>query len=224
MAEGSDRPIIERIRCNQCRRETRHKLLHTVEDTDSEEIEDGPTIQWTITSDTLQCCGCGHVTLRRSSFHRFAPEDVIIQYFPPAVSRHPPSWQFKETFPEELRSVMREVYQSLDANNRRLPMMGARTLVDMLMLEKVGDVGSFDEKLKQLENLGVISSRNREVLAAALDVGNAAAHRGHAPNGDDVNAVMDIVENLLHAVYVLPEMAKSLKTTTPQRPKRKVTP
>jgi len=129
------------------------------------------------------------------------------------------------TFPDELQSVMQEVYRSLDANNRRLPMMGARTLLDMLMLEKVGDIGTFDEKLKQLEGLGFISSHNRKVLAAALDVGNAAIHRGHAPEANEVNAVMDIVENLLHAVYVLPDMAERLKKTTPQRPaKKKVTP
>ncbi len=215
MADDSTETTIERIHCNDCRQKTRHALLHQVVERDLEELEDGPTLRWTIESDTLQCCGRGHVTLRRSSFHDFAPAQVTIQYFPPPVSRHPPSWQFAETLPDEMRSVMGEVYQSLDANNHRLPMMGARTLIDMLMVDKVGDVGTFDAKLKKLEGLGVISSRNREVLAAALDVGSAAAHRGHAPKTDEVNAVMDIVENLLHAVYVLPKMAEDLKKTTP---------
>jgi hypothetical protein len=35
---------------------------------------------------------------------------------------------------------------------------------------------------------------------------------------------MDIVENLLHAVYVLPTMAEDLKKTTPPRPGKKQTP
>ena len=216
---------LERIHCNECRRETRHELLRKVVDTDSEQLVEGPCLEWTITSETFQCCGCGSVKLRRTLFEDFAPGDITIQYFPPPVSRHPPSWQYEVTFPDELRSVMQEVYRSLDANNRRLPMMGARTLLDVLMLDKVGDVGTFDEKLKQLEGLGFISSHNRKVLAAALDVGNAAIHRGHAPKADEVNAVMDIVENLLHAVYVLPDMAERLKKTTPQRPaKKKTTP
>src|SRR5262249_6993620 len=116
--------------------------------------------------------------------------------------------------------VLQEVYRSLDANNRLLPMMGARTLIDMLMTDKVGDIGTFDEKLRQLEGLGVISSHHREVLSAALDVGSAAAHRGYAPEAEDVNAVMDIIENLLHAVYVLPGMAQRLRTTTPPRPSK----
>ncbi len=42
-----------------------------------------------------------------------------------------------------------------------------------------------NQKLKQLEGLGVISSHNREVLSAALDVGSAAAHRGRAPRTND---------------------------------------
>lgn len=222
MSDAGETLTIERIHCNQCRQNTRHRLLHRIVDTDSEELDFGPTLTYTITSETLQCCGCGEVILRRSIFHDFAPGDVTVQYFPPAVSRHPPSWRHK--CPGALRDVMDEIYRSLDGDNRRLPMMGARTLVDMLMTDKVGDVGTFDEKLKKLEGLGVISVINRDVLSAALDVGHAAAHRGHAPKIDDVNAVMDIVENLLHAVYVLPDEAVKLKLTTPHRPTKKANP
>jgi hypothetical protein len=143
-----------------------------------------------------------------------------VVYFPPAVSRHPPSWTHE--CPSDVKEVMDEVYRSLDANNSRLPMMGARTLVDMLMVDKVGDTGTFVEKLRKLEALGVVSLNNRELLSAALDVGHAAAHRGHAPNADDVNAVMDIVENLLHSVYVLPGMANRLRQNTPPRLSKKM--
>ncbi len=39
----------------------------------------------------------------------------------------------------------------------------------------------------------------------------------HAPKAE-VNAVMDIIENLLHGVYVLPDMAESLRKLTPPLP------
>jgi hypothetical protein len=100
-------------------------------------------------------------------------------------------------------------------------MMGARALVDMVIVEKVGDLGSFAEKLKKLESEEYISATNRVVLEAALDVGSAAAHRGHAPRTSQIDAVMDIIENLLQAVYVLPDMAEELKNSTPPRPSRK---
>ena len=71
------------------------------------------------------------------------------------------------------------------------------------------------------ETAGVIGSKNRDVLAVALDAGSAAAHRGYQATADDVNAVMDIVENLLQAVYHLESLADRLKNTTPPRPKKK---
>jgi hypothetical protein len=58
-------------------------------------------------------------------------------------------------------------------------------------------------------------------LESALDVGSAAAHRGYAAKVDEVNIVMDIVENLLQAVYVFPDVARKLKESTPPRPPRK---
>jgi uncharacterized protein YutE (UPF0331/DUF86 family) len=97
--------------------------------------------------------------------------------------------------------------------------MGARTLVDMAILDKVGDVGTFEQKLKALEDEGYVSKRNREVLDAALDAGNATAHRGHQFDSESVNQVMDIVENLLQAIYVLEPAAKKIKTATPARKK-----
>ena len=65
-----------------------------------------------------------------------------------------------------------------------------------------------------------MSSRNREALYAALEVGNAAAHRGHAATESEVQDVMDIVETMLQAVYVFPELAQNLKKTTPARAPR----
>jgi len=95
-----------------------------------------------------------------------------------------------------------------------------QTLVDMMILEKIGDVGNFKEKLQELEKEGFVSSRNREALYAALEVGNAAAHRGHAATESEVQDVMDIVETMLQAIYVFPELAQNLKKTTPARAPR----
>jgi hypothetical protein len=221
MAKVSKAPPRERLYCNHCRQKTRHQLLNCAKDEGLEEIEDIGEFEWAATFETLQCCGCGEAVLRRTVVSEMDGEPSIA-YFPPPVSRHPPTWRFH--IPRQLRSVMDEVYRSLDADNRRLPMMGARTLVDMLMNEKVGDSGTFDEKLKQLEDRGFVSSHNREVLSAALDAGSAVAHRGHAPTADEMNAVMDIVENLLNAVYVLPGMAENLRKSTPPRPRKKPSP
>lgn len=90
-------------------------------------------------------------------------------------------------------------------------------MVDMVVSDKVGDVGNFRKKLESLQINGYISAQHEEVLFAVLDSGSAAAHRGYAASAYDLNAVMDAVENLLQAVYVLPKMAKRLQASTPPR-------
>jgi hypothetical protein len=166
----------------------------------------------------LQCGGCQEVVLR-STFKFSENQEDEVRYFPPATSRHPPQWRYK--LPPKLRLLLEEIYRSLDSASLSLPMMGARALVDMLIVEKVGDAGSFPKKLEALETAGFVSSKNRDVLAAALDAGSAAAHRGHTPPEHDVQAIMDIVENMLQAVYVFPGVEKRLRESTPPRSPKK---
>ena len=70
---------------------------------------------------------------------------------------------------------------------------------------------------KALHEKGFVSSKNVQFLTAALDAGSAAAHRGYAGNTEAVNAVMDIVENLLQSVYALEDLAEQLEKSTPPR-------
>ncbi len=113
--------------------------------------------------------------------------------------------------------MMEEVYKALQANSNRLAIMGTRTLIDMVIRHKVGDRGPFTEGLKELYKQGFVSSQNVQFLTAAFDAGSAAAHRGYVGQAEEVNAVMDIVENLLQSVYVLEDLAEQLKRSTPPR-------
>ena len=207
-----------RLHCNECHHKTLHKLLKSTRDEGSEPYDENYHTWWRITHQMFECCGCKSVVLRR--IHEFSEwEGAEIRFFPPPASRRKPDWFHR--IPPELASVLNEVYNSLDADNRALPMMGARAVLDMVFVDKVGDAGGFAEKLKQLEAQGFISQKNRQVLDVALDAGNAAAHRGYAPKLAEVHSVMDIVENLLQATYVLDKVAAEVKESTPVRPARK---
>ena len=118
------------------------------------EPESGP-IPSCIFFDMLECCGCREAVLRRTLHcHDLDTHlrmggagvgidgdlDDDVRSFPPAIVRDLPRWRFK--LPVEIRNLLEEIYRSLDAQNLRLPMMGARTLVDMMVLEKIGRSGS----------------------------------------------------------------------------------
>jgi hypothetical protein len=201
--------------CNECHGDTDHLVLrdHVASGSDNE-------TSWSTRFEMIECCGCHFISLKRS-FDFSEYEDLVVEYFPPPVSRRQPNWgrHFLLNAPFELQELHSEIYKALHANLGRLACMGMRALLDMVILGTVGDVGRFDQKLTALETSGRIGKQQREVLEAALEAGNAAAHRGHCPTPQQLNQVMDIVESILQQVYVLPHVAAELKRETPPRKK-----
>ena len=211
-------PKTERVPCNKCGRETKHELIAERIQHGAEPYDEDYELSWNTTYELFECCGCEDVTLRRSYFFsEWNPGDVEIIHYPPRIARQLPPWTEKLSM--NIRPLLKEVYTALQADSHCLAMMGARTLIDMVIDQRVGDVGNFGQKLQALEDGGFLSKKHREVLEAALDVGSAAAHRGHKPKSKHVEQVMDIVENLLHTTTF--EDIDELKAATPQRKKAK---
>ena len=131
------------------------------------------------------------------------------------TQRDKPVWHGK--LPVDIRTLLDEVYLALENDMSALPSMGLRTVIDMVCVDLVGDVGSFNDKLKALRKDGHVSDREIAILGIAIDVGSASAHRGHNPNKEDLNTLLDICEYLLKGVYVLPGVSQVLKATTPPR-------
>jgi hypothetical protein len=210
----------ERIHCSQCAGPTWHSVLVERTQTDAEDIGDGISVESVTRWTTLECRGCESVRLRRSYWFSEWGRDALWQdeYFPPSVSRRPPRWF--EDLNEADRGLMSEVYAALHAGSRRLTLMGARAMVDVIMQRQVGDLGGFERQLSALEDAGLITSRERRVLDAAVDAGSAAAHRGHLPTMEDAEIVLDIVENMLQAERLTPA-AEGLRERTPARQRQR---
>jgi hypothetical protein len=218
------RAEIVKAHCNTCLTETKHEVVarRTKEYVDF--TQDGAQVVFHAkdTFEMLQCCGCESIALKRYYQGDDDPEGST-EYYPPRVSRRKPEWMNGLVFwhARDLLDLLREIYTALHSGSTRLAMMGARAVVDMVMLQKLGDIGGFKEKLGKFETQGLIGRKDREVLEAALDAGHAATHRGHCPDAKQVNQAMDIVEHLVQAVYVLGKEAEALRKSVPARPKRK---
>lgn len=218
MAKKKDEPT--EAHCNKCGQPTSHNILAKVDKPGLEKIFEhhgrATFLQNCTSFEILECCGCGNVTLRKTYTAQDGEEEVT--YYPPLISRKLPLWH--EKLPAEIGSLLHETYTALHADSRRLAMMGARALIDMAANDKVGDVGSFEKKLRALVEEGHTSSQNAKVLKIALEAGHAAVHRGHVAEPAEVNSVIDIVENLLEQVYVLDSVAKDLENKTPPRQRK----
>ena len=204
-----------RIHCNVCLNETNHVNLLTRRQDGSAPYDEQYDISWSTIYDVFECCGCESVTMRRRHyFSEWNHGDHELDFYPPRIGRRIPDWKSKLS--SEMQHLMDEVYAALQADSRSLAMMGARALIDMVIVDKVGDAGSFAQKLKKLESEGFLSEKNRNTLDVALEVGNAASHRGHRPKNDHVQSVMDIVENLLQST-ILETVTDEIRDATPKR-------
>ena len=125
-----------------------------------------------------------------------------------------PNWA--EKLPNNIYSTLIEVYNALRSKSYRLAVIGCRTLVDMVSNNKVGDIGGFETKIKELHKQGILSDSTKIILSHAVDAGNASAHRGWQPTPDESNLVLDIVEHFLQ-LDILAMSASNLEKSVPKK-------
>jgi hypothetical protein len=99
----------------------------------------------------------------------------------PGFSKEPfPQWT--HDLDEVTMLLFWEVYQAISLGLRSLAIMGLRTIIDKYANDTIGDIGGFAKKLKRLKDDNFINSAQYELLEIVIDVGSAAAHRGHRPD------------------------------------------
>lgn len=140
-------------------------------------------------------------------------EEVI---YPPVTYRNPPPW-FEDLPDPTLRTISEEIYKSLQTGSNYLATFGSRTLIDRLIVLTVGDKGNFPKGLQALQDGGMLSLHEREILTPVVDAGNAAAHRGWTPTKEQIAVILDTVEGLIHRLLVLPKLAEELEEAVPSR-------
>lgn len=179
---------------------------------------------------TLKCCGCDEVFFRKQSWNS---EDInidgspilYVEMYPPATARDTPEWLSIYDSPLDkygptgayITSLLLEIYSALQSGSSRLVMMGIRALIEYIMLDKVGDHGTFSKNLSQFQNEGYIGNKQRDFLESTLDSGSATIHRGHKPSSADVKDCMDIVEGLIAITYLHPVAGERVSLNTPKR-------
>lgn len=218
--------------CNECLKVTNQTLLYEKVCKAESPLGDRFSIDQ---YQTLQCNGCGHVTFRLVQIR----DDITTEdgtpiedetYYPPKKSRPQPPWLNElvwehDQFP--LVVMLEEIYSALYAQLNSLVCMGIRTLIDMVMMAKVGDCGSLTNTLFKFRDDGFITEDQRVFIDNTIEAGNAAAHRVHRPELTDLNRLLDIAEGLIETIFIFPKRSEEDKDLIPPRPpriKKNVTP
>ena len=170
----------------------------------------------------LKCAGCGEIKLRVTSW--FSEETDIENtpiikenFYPPAISRRKPRWFNMLDYEWHITKLLNEIYTATYNGAKSLAAMGLRAVIEAVMIDKVGDNNSFAKNLEKFQSQGFVSRIQKESLLAALELGHASIHRGYEPSDDQVDTAIDIVEGLVHQLYVLPNDAEVVKKKIPKR-------
>jgi hypothetical protein len=199
--------------CSECLRPTAHEVLHQAYNRFGDLYV------------TLQCRGCETISLcRQELFGDEFNQDIRKTFYPSPVSRKKPSWlsslasgTLGSVGDDKLVDLMHEIYQAIDGGQHRLAAMGIRALLEQIMRAKIGDNGSFPEKMQRLQDKGYISLIQRDAMRETIEVGHAAMHRAFAPSEQELNKALDIVEGIMAAIFDHSEAALTLAKRVPPR-------
>jgi hypothetical protein len=145
-------------------------------------------------------------------------------YYPAPMSRKLPAWASMLWIHDEgtvVEGLLEEIHKAMQGDMRRLAAMGIRSLLEHVMIFKVGDQGSFVAHLDAFQKGGYISLIQRDALRAILDAGDAATHRSFQPAMEDLNTALDVTEGVLAAIYDHSVRAITLADRVPPRPTKK---
>jgi len=212
--------------CNYCGGTRKHTILHT-------EVRKeffGPTgeVWWKDSYEMLECRGCQTFCLR----HQYQHSDEFIQdyddaaihtnYYPPSLYRKLPKWfEILENSgkAEAICGLVREIYSTIQNDSLRLATMGLRSLVEHIMIDKIGDHKSFEKNLQKFHDDGYISQVQKDSLAILIETGHAVTHRSYMPSRDDLASLLDIAESIIETIYVNQPNISSIKDRIPPRRK-----
>jgi hypothetical protein len=194
----------------------------------------------------IECSGCGRLSFAHKYMEfeytddggmrgdKEGPLFEVIDYYPSPVSRRKPAWLTAQPkpvtlfadvtgfieatgVPVDLRELLNEIYEAIRGRQYRLAAMGIRALLEQVMVNNVGDHGSFARNLDAFYEKGFISLVQRDSMTAILDVGHAAMHRAYQPTESDLTTALDIAEGVFAAIYVHTSAATEVSDRVPPR-------
>jgi hypothetical protein len=213
---------LKKAHCNACGGERNHLLLNKIRKNGEELIDNQYHVSWGDTYYVLECCGCESVKLLQDSWFSedtdFEGRPILHQtYYPSSIFRPLPRWFGLLDSEWHISKLVRETYQALQNDAPSLAAMGVRAVIEAIMIDKVGDNGTFKGNLKAFQEKGYISSFQLENLEAALELGHASIHRGFIPEKHQIEVALDILENLVQGLYLLEQKAKATVEALPKR-------
>jgi hypothetical protein len=209
--------------CYECGGDRSHEILGSHNEQQSfPDPPCGEMVTFGEISQLLKCKGCGFVSMRKAKWSSEMDQDdhPVWRYFPPQHSKPLPSWLKEIQDRDKLTLVLRcfiECYEAFSAGAVWIACVGARSVLEQIMIEKVSDQGSFAKNLKGFKDAEHISGQDENRLKILVEAGHASTHRSFDPKKEEVSAILDVLSNLLESLYFDENKLTALRDRIPPR-------
>lgn len=202
-----------KVLCSTCKHATNHEVLFSNDVHDS--TPDGDIEFWS-SEQVIKCCGCDEVSFRKTSqctedFDYATGEMTLTEYLYPNRAEGRLPMEGHDSFPIKTRRIYGETIKALNQNAFILSAIGLRALIESICVEQKTKSKTLAKGIDELAQSGLLSTKQAEFLHAHRFMGNAAAHEMVAPKATELIGALDIAETLLKTIYILPELADSIK-------------
>lgn len=139
-------------------------------------------------------------------------------FFKSNISDGKPDWY--ELLDDTQKALILEIDRAISNELEALPTIGLRTLLETVMVEKIGDARTFHEKVTRFTKEGYVTPKMADALSHVLDAGNASAHRAYFPSKEDLTTCVELVKHLMHGIYILNPNVDKVAENTPKRERK----
>lgn len=205
--------------CHDCGGHRNHRVIFV----HSEGSDDPNEYQWSRDYEIIQCVGCDSVRFRivtGSEDHidhesgRYIPDIAV--YPVPAKQ----NWRArKELYAVPISGrIYREVVAAIDNNSNLLAAAGLRACVEAICKDKAIPGKNLETKIEGLVSSGMLAKPQADLLHEARFLGNSALHELKPPEDEEILLVTDIVETMMHTMYVLPVKVRGMRESRQDTP------
>lgn len=208
---------VYKLPCRICDVKTNHVALKSIENLWSEDRDE---IRGRDRFEIVKCQGCDQISFRSTSSHS---EDFFIDnetgelIYPDNEQLYPSRMEGRKHLndvhylPFEIRSVYSETHGALCSRLKILAGTGIRAIIESICNEENAQGSTLEKKIDDLSVKSILTKQEAETLHRTRILGNRTVHEIIAPTDEELDVAMDIVENLIKTVYIIPKKAQKLK-------------
>jgi hypothetical protein len=221
-----------KILCCQCKHETNHIVLASINAKGTENWDDDGYFQWETDYEIVQCRGCDEISFRMNSSDSESYDEEGGYYSTetifPKRTRETINIIFFHNLPYNINRLYQETINCYNNDIMTLCAAGVRALVEGICLDKNikdGEIEYSDKKgpikkrrIKELQGRinglmekGIITKEQTIALHEQRYLGNEAIHELSIPSKNELSLAIHIIEDMLKLIYELPDKTSELQ-------------